>query len=103
MSRSRQEKRKRSASLSSSSSSSLSSSSTESENEIVDKRFKIIHKGEEFKWNFPSSMVDYANLHYKNYVPDKDINDKILMENPAPLNLQVVPVLDDFVKTLLVS
>ena len=43
------------------------------------------------------------NLHYKNYVPDKDINEKILMENPVPLNLQVVPVLDDFVKTLLVS
>ena len=100
---SRREKRKRLPSSYSSSSSSSSSSSTESENEIVDKRFKIVPKGEEFKWNLPSSMADYANLHFKNYIPDKDINEKILTENPVPSNLQEVPVLDDFVKTLLVS
>ena len=44
-----------------------------------------------------------SNLHFKNYIPDKDINKKILTENPVPSNLQEVPVLDDFVKTLLVS
>ena len=48
-------------------------------------------------------MVDYANLHFKNYIPDKDITEKILMENPVSSNLQEVLVLDDFVKTLLVS
>ena len=32
-----------------------------------------------------------------------DINKKMLTENPVPSNLQVVPVLDDFVKALLVS
>ena len=48
-------------------------------------------------------MPDYAKLHFKNYIPDKDINGKILTENPVPSNLQEVPVLDDFVKTLLVS
>ena len=48
-------------------------------------------------------MADYANLHFKNYIPDKDINEKILMENPVLSNLQEVPVLDYFVKTLLVS
>ena len=101
-SKSRQEKRKRSPSSSSYSSSSPSSSSTESENEVVDQRFKIVPKGEEFKWNLPSSMADYANPHYKNYIPDKDINQNILTENSIPLNLQEVPVLDDFVKTLLV-
>ena len=60
-------------------------------------------KGEEFKWNLPSSRADYANLHFKNHVPDKDINKKMLTGNPVPSNLQVVPVLDDFVKALLVS
>ena len=45
-------------------------------------------------------MTDYANLHY---VPDKDINEKILTENPAASNLQEVPALDDFVKILLLS
>ena len=48
-------------------------------------------------------MADYANLHFKNYIPDKDINEKTMTENPVPSNLQEVPVLDDFVKTLLVS
>ena len=87
----------------SSSSSSSSSSSTESENEIVDKRFKIVPKGEEFKWDLPSSMAGYANLHFKSYIPDKDINENIFVENLVPSNLQEVPVLDNFVKTLLVS
>ena len=48
-------------------------------------------------------MTDYANLHFKYCIPDKDNNEKILTENPVPSNLQEVPVLDDFVKTLLVS
>ena len=48
-------------------------------------------------------MAHYANLHFKNHIPDKDINEKILTENPVPSSLQEVPVLDDFVKTLLVS
>ena len=65
-------------------SSSSSSPSTESENELVDKRLKIFPKGEEVKWNLPSSMADYANLHFKNYIPDKDNNEKILTENPVP-------------------
>ena len=48
-------------------------------------------------------MADYVNLHFKNYIPDKDINKKVLTQNPALSNLQEVPALDDFVKTLLVS
>ena len=48
-------------------------------------------------------MADYANLLFKNYIPDKDISEKIMTENPVIPNLQEVPVLDDFVKTLLVS
>ena len=46
-------------------------------------------------------MAGYANIQFKNYIPDKDINEKILTEYPVPSNLQEVPVLDDFVKTLL--
>ena len=36
----------------------------------------------------PWSMADYVNLHFKNDIPDKDINENILTENPVPLNLQ---------------
>ena len=70
---------------------------------MVNKSLKKVPKGEEFKWNLPSSMADYANLPFKNHIPDKDINEKIFTENPVPSNLQVVLALDDFVKTLLVS
>ena len=48
-------------------------------------------------------MTDYVNFHFKNYIPDKDINEKILTGSPVPSNLQELAVLDDFVKTLLVS
>ena len=36
-------------------------------------------------------MTDYPNLRFKNYIPDKDINEKILTENPVSSNLQEVP------------
>ena len=48
-------------------------------------------------------MADYVNLHFKNYIPDKDINEKMLTENPVPSNLQEVTIMNDFVKTLLFS
>ena len=48
-------------------------------------------------------MADYVNLCFKNYISDKDINEKILTENLVPSNPQEVPALDDFVKTLLIS
>ena len=48
-------------------------------------------------------MADYANLLFKNYIPDKDIKEKIMIENPVPSNLQEVPILDNFVEIQLVS
>ena len=48
-------------------------------------------------------MSDYSKFHFKNYIPHKDIYEKVLTENPVPSILQEVPVLDDFVKTLLAS
>ena len=83
----REKKRKRSPSLYPSSSSSSFSSSTESESEIVDKRFKIVPKGEEFKRNLPSGLVDHTNLDIEGYIPDKHIDEKILTENPVRSNL----------------
>ena len=49
--------------------------------------FKTIPKGEELKWNLPSSLGEYANLHLKNCTPDKDIDEKILTNFPVQSNL----------------
>ena len=102
-SRSRGEKRERLqfsySSLTSRSSFSLSS---ESGNEMVDKCFKK-PKGKEFEKNLSSIIAYCANLHFKNFIPDKDINGKMLGEHSVPSNLQEFPLLDDFLITLLVS
>ena len=90
-SRSRQEKRKRSPSSSSSSSSLSSSSSTGSENEIVDKMFKIISKGEKFGLELaprilarlskvPMAVLRQANIGIINYPNDMLLMGKTLSE-----------------------
>ena len=45
-----------------------------------------------------ANYADYANLHLKNYIPDKNIDEKMLTENLIPSVPQ--ELLDDFVKTL---
>ena len=40
---------------------------------------------------------------FQKFIPEKDINEKILTENPVPSNLQEALVLDHFIKTLLLS
>ena len=47
-----------------------------------------------------ANYADYANPHSKNYIPDKNIDKKILTENLMASVPQELPVLDDFVKTL---
>ena len=47
-------------------------------------------------------MTDFADHHFKNYIPEKDIEEKILTEGPTPSILQEVKSLDDYVKTLFI-
>ena len=35
-------------------------------------------------------MAEYANHHFNSYIPDKDIEEQLLTENPVPSNLQQV-------------
>ena len=95
--RSRRGKRKRSPSSSFISSPSFGLS-IESENEMVEKRFKIVPKGEEFKWGLPSNMADYANLHFKNCIPDKKRHQRKDIDGKSSSIKST-----NFVKTLLVS
>ena len=48
-------------------------------------------------------MAEYANRHFNSYIPDKDIEEQLLTENPVPSNLQQVEPLDDFIRSLLPS
>ena len=102
-----QGKRKRKLpSTSSNVSSSESTTDFESEAESqasVNKRLKVILKGEQFKWNLPYSMADYSSHHFSSYIPDKDIEEQLLTENLVPLNLQQVKPMDDFIRSLLPS
>ena len=70
-------KRKRK-SPSSSSNASSSDSTTDSDLDAsaTDKRFKVILKGEEFKWNLPSNMAEYANNHFNSYIVNKNIEEQ---------------------------
>ena len=46
-------------------------------------------------------MAEYANTHFETYVKEADLKQQILMENPAPDNLDQVKKLDDFVRDIL--
>ena len=48
-------------------------------------------------------MAEYANNHFNSYIPDKDIEEQLLTENPVPSNLQQVKPLDDFIRSFLSS
>ena len=83
-------------------SSSDSTANSVSEASATDKKFKVILKGEEFKWNLPSIMIEYANNYFNSCILDKDIEKQLLTENPGPSNLQQVKPLNDFIRLLIV-
>ena len=45
-------------------------------------------------------MAKYVNQLFEKYIPDKDIEESLLVENPVPSNINVVRQLDDFVKSI---
>ena len=106
--RRRKQKRKRESSSSDSSSDSSSSNSSD-ESDVADveenpiKRFKITPEEDKYKWNLPKGMAIYANTHFEEYIPDKDIKEAVLSENPVPENIDPVKKLDDFLKDLLIE
>ena len=48
-------------------------------------------------------MAEKANNHFNSYIPDKDIEEQLLTENPVLSNLQQVKPLDNFIRLLLSS
>ena len=52
-------------------------------------------------WDLPISMVEYLNKYMHIHIPDKDIKEKILKDNPVPANVKEPKVLDNYIKELL--
>ena len=52
-------------------------------------------------WNFPINMVEYLNKCIHIHIPDKDIKENILKDNPVPANVKEPQVLDNYIKKLL--
>ena len=61
----------------------------EDEPEPVMKRFRIISSEDQFKLSLPEDMADYENTHCQRFIPDKDINESILLNKPVPSNINV--------------
>ena len=64
-------------------------------------RFQVISEKDKFRYNLPTDMVDYANIHFETYVKEADLKQQILTKNPVPDNLDQVKKLDDFVRDIL--
>lgn len=60
------------------------------------KRFCITPKEEENKWQLPGDLVEYFKEYLEKFIPEKDLKDKVLDENPVPANFPKVRKLDEF-------
>ena len=80
-----------------------SESEDESDTEIVTKsqRFEAVSADKVYDLELPQEMADYVTKKFATYVPEKDLKDSIMNENPVPLNIHKPHVLDDFLKELM--
>ena len=50
-------------------------------------RIKIITDNEKFKWKLPKRMANYANKYVEEYVPEDNLKEAILCQNPFQINV----------------
>ena len=100
----RKNKRKREPSPESSSSDSGNSSSSEESVEEVNSteshKFQMISKSESHKWELPGEMADDVNHQFQYFIPEKDVEEKLLILQPVHENARGVKQLDDFLKSI---
>ena len=81
--------------------SSSSEESVEEGNSTKSHRFQIISKAESRKWELPCEMADYVNHQFEYFIPEKDVEENLLIQQPVPENVRDVKKLDDFVKSVM--
>ena len=102
----KREKNKRKRELSPESSSSDSGNSSSSEESLEEGNstkshgFQIISKSESHKWELPGEMADYINHQFECFIPEKDVEENLLVLL-VPENVRGVKKLDDFVKSIM--
>ena len=81
------------------------STATSNENkgltDVPRKRFKVVSYADSFKWALPESRAQYVNEHMCKYIPDRDLIENVLLENPVPTNVKGAQKLDPFLSPLL--
>ena len=103
ISKKKHRKRRRTLSSSSSTTSSSPSSSSSSgsdDNDKGPKRFTITTTSKEREWKLRKEMTTYVNEKFTEYIPEKDIEEAILVENPVTQNIKRPKKLDEFLKQL---
>ena len=90
----RKNKRKKEPSPESSSSdlgnSSSSEESVEEGNSTKSRRFQIISKSESYKWELPGEIADYVNHQFECFIPEKVVEENLLVLQPVPDNIRGV-------------
>ena len=60
------------------------------ENQQPSKVFTILKKEDLFKWVLPDDTAQYANSHFNQYIPERDLTESIFTENTVPSDIAKV-------------
>ena len=58
--------------------------------------FHVQTEEEKHEYNLPQKIFKYADHYLKKFIPDKEVKDSILTENPVPKIFMKAPWLDVF-------
>ena len=68
--------------------------------EYVDfKRFRTVPQHDEFKWDLPENLSKNTNDNFCKFIPEKDLQESILVEKSVPLHL--LRKIDEFMRDLM--
>ena len=71
-----------------------------------EKKYNLFHHTSEkkkFQWELPQELAEYYNDNNRKYMLPKEIDESITHELPVPSNIDKVPVMDDFITTMISS
>lgn len=54
-------------------------------------------------WEVPSRLLEYVRKYITHHVPERDIKEKTLSENPISNNIKRTPSIDKYIKELLLE